>query len=151
MLFFILPIIFNTSIENIFKKYLQNRKSIFQCFSKNILSMCYVTFLSKCKIQVLTILAMKNDRPLCWLVKPSHFWEEGTSEKMPVGKPIGHFLNSDWCAWCYPWACGPRVYKKARWASLEKQASKNNLAIVSASVPDSRLLVWLPWMINYKL
>ena len=67
--------------------------------------------------------------------------EKGASvKKMPLWNPAVKFsklvINGGGlvhCGWCILWAGSPGFYKEARWARLEKQASKHHSSNTSAS------------------
>jgi hypothetical protein len=61
-----------------------------------------------------------------------------------VGEP-------DHCGWYRPWAGGPGLHKKTVWASHREQEPKQPFSMASASVPASRLLLWLSSLLNYDV
>ena len=89
--------------------------------------------------------------------KSRHIWEERIStekmslEEWPAGKSARAF---SWLmiilegpahhGWCYLWALGPGVYKKASWASHDEQTNIQHSSMASASVPACRFLPQLP-------
>lgn len=49
-----------------------------------------------------------------------------------------------YCRWCCPWVGGPGVCKKANWANLEEQPSKQHSSVPSTSLPPPSFLEFLP-------
>ena len=52
------------------------------------------------------------------------------------------------CGWCHLWAGCLGFYKRAGWASQEKQASKEHPSVASASAPAS-CPVWVPGLTSF--
>ena len=74
----------------------------------------------------------------------------------PAGKPVAHFLDYRlkweglvYCGCCHHWTGGPKLYKKAGWASHVEQASKHLPSMAPASAPSSGH--WLPFAKDYNL
>ena len=135
-----------------------------------------------CFLVRLDILFHKNKyihhiiNPVCWLVlcvnltQAGVFIEKRTSlEEMPSWDPsVRHFSQlvikgrgPSTLGWCHPWTSSTGFYKKARWASQGKQASKLHPSMASESAPASKFLPcvsfspdflwWWTAMWKYKL
>ena len=54
------------------------------------------------------------------------------------------------CRWCHPWASSPGFYKKASWASQEKQSSKQHPSIpLHQLLSSSSCPVWVPALTSF--